>query len=82
MTKEIEFDLVVDKSTVKMGDLRKADKGDVDAQYNLLTAAMHDLSGNKITREDAVAILDELDTEQYKKVFKEYVGLLYDVPLA
>lgn len=82
MTKEVEFDLKVDKELVKMGLLRKAEKRETAAQYKLLTDAMYDLDGVKIAEEKCEEILDELNPIQYAKLFGDYIKLLYDIPLS
>lgn len=82
MIKEIEFDLKVNKDTVKMGDLRRAEKRETAAQYKLLTDAMFDKDGVKIDTETAENILDELNPVQYAKLFGDYIKLLYDLPLS
>ena len=81
MTKEVEFDLMIDKKP-KMKLIRKADKGDLDAQYEIIANAMHDTEGKKIKYEDAIDILDNLDPDQYQKVYRDCMKVLFNVPLS
>jgi hypothetical protein len=58
-----EIILKVERKRIKAGDLRKAQRDDIDANMRLIASCMVEPDGTFMDREKALAILDELDLE-------------------
>jgi hypothetical protein len=74
----MQINIRIDKSRFKLGQLVKLEQGSIIAARDVIASSLHDGDGNYLPQEEALALLDDLNGEEFDEVcaqFLEAVGV-------
>lgn len=80
--KEIEIIISPDRKRIKMGDVRKADEGSITHQMQLVASVMQDKNGMWLEKDKAFEILEEIDYDEFSKVYMRCIKAVASIPLS
>jgi hypothetical protein len=70
----MKINIKIDKSRFKVKQLRKIEQGSIDTLCEVISKCMHDGQGNWLPQEEGMAILDELDGDEFDEVCEQFMN--------
>ena len=78
----MDFNLLVDRERLEIGDLIAMEEGSLKAQRDVLASCLTDENDVYLPKADAIAKLNKLNAKEFANLVKQMLEAMQNVPLA